>query len=137
MYVHCTFCAYFFILSHFFSCFYLRHTTDTRPETFTVRLHTFVRGIRAHRDIFMTNEIFIRCVHVTTEEPLAANGNHLGFEIHQNSGYNRNNNNNRNNGYYAADVESGYSYSNSNDGNSNVETSDYFDDKYFETRKHR
>lgn len=68
------------------------------------------------------------------EEPLAANGNHLGFEIHQNSGYNRNNNN-RNNGFYAAeaaaDAESGYS------SNSNIETSDYFDDKYDETRKHR
>lgn len=71
------------------------------------------------------------------EEPLAANGNHLGFEIHQNSGYSRNNNN-RNNGFYAAapatDVESSYSNSNSN---SNIETSDYFDDKYYETRKHR
>lgn len=71
-----------------------------------------------------------------TEEPLAANGNHLGFEIHQNSGYNRNNNN-RNNGFYAAaaaaDAESSYS-SNSN---SNIETSDYFDDKHYETRKHR
>lgn len=74
---------------------------------------------------FMTNIRFI------AEEPLAANGNHLGFEIHQNSGYNRNNNN-RNNGFYAADVESSYSNS-----NSNIETSDYFDDKYFETRKHR
>ncbi|XP_055300001.1 uncharacterized protein LOC129567297 [Sitodiplosis mosellana] len=73
------------------------------------------------------------------QEPLAANGNHLGFEIHQNSGYNNNNrnNNHRNNGFSAADVESGYngySYSNSN---SNVDTSDYFDDKYFETRKYR
>lgn len=70
-----------------------------------------------------------------TEEPLAANGNHLGFEIHQNSGYNRNNNN-RNNGFYGAaaaatDVESTYS------SNSNIETSDYFDDKYYEMRKHR
>ncbi|XP_031624821.1 uncharacterized protein LOC116341720 [Contarinia nasturtii] len=67
------------------------------------------------------------------EEPLAPNGYHFGVEIHQNSGYNRNKNN-RNNGFYAAaDVESGYSYS-----NSNVETSDYFDgDKHYETRKHR
>lgn len=53
-----------------------------------------------------------------TEEPLEANGNHLGFEIHKKSGYDSSNNN----GFYRA---------------GNMETSDYVDEKHFDNRKHR
>lgn len=75
------------------------------------------------------------------EEPLAENGNHLGFEIYQNTAHNSHGSNNhatRNRilGFYAGDVvgDDDGSYSNSN---SNIETSDYSDDKYIEPKKHR
>lgn len=81
------------------------------------------------------------CFMIIIDEPLAANGKHFGFEIRQNSGHNSHitaaNNirilRNRNNGFHSHsidDVDDGF------DG-SHVETSDYSDDKYFETKKHR
>lgn len=56
-----------------------------------------------------------------TEEPSdAANGNHLGFEIYKNSGFD--NDDNVNNAFYRA---------------GNMKTSDYADEKHFDNRIHR
>lgn len=52
-----------------------------------------------------------------TEEPLDPNTNHLGFEIHPNSGFDNNN------AFDATNIMQTYS--------------DYFDDKHYDTRKHR
>lgn len=73
-----------------------------------------------------------------TEEPSDANGNRLGIEIlHQNSGYDNSNNNNANkhrNNNKRVIVSNGLFMAVDN---SNMETSDYFDDKHHDTRKHQ
>lgn len=82
------------------------------------------------------------------DEPLAANGKHLGFEIRQSAAHNSHitaaannirNLRNRNNGFHSHSIDDGDDdgFDGSINSGSHIETSDYSDDKYFETKKHR
>lgn len=86
---------------------------------------------------------------IIADEPLATNGKHLGFEIRQNSAHNSHitaantirNLRNRNNGFYSHSVDDDddddFGFDESIHSGSHIETSDYSDDKHFETKIHR
>lgn len=71
--------------------------------------------------------LFLCAFYDFTEEPLAANGNHLGFEIYQYGG--SNNVHGNSNGFSAFDYESSSI-------NINTDVYDY-DQRYYDVKRHK
>lgn len=131
------------IHNHIFSKWYVRIPFDCVKSFSYFMLTVFLSFVSVHFWAVQFHYVNLNLV-ITIDEPLAANGKHFGFEIRQNSGHNRHitaaNNmrilKNRNNGFHSHSIDDIDVHDDGFD-SSHVETSDYSDDKYFETKKHR